>query len=389
MIIYGNVFYKGRIVECGIEVENGVVVDIGKDKRGKSVDGIIMPAGIDVHVHFRDFKESYKETIESGSLSALYGGVCLVVDQPNTNPPIVDEEIYFRRMEIAERSTYVDYSLNLGLVEDNVDEIDEILKKIEEKYYVPAIGEVFLKGKMSVSYETLEKAKKTVNKLITVHAEDPNEEDDVMAEVKAVERCLKMNRFHFCHISTAKALDMIYNSESTSEVAPHHLLYSKEVVKFKVNPSLKSNEERVALVRNFYKADILSSDHAPHTLEEKWEGAPGFPGVETLYPMFFYMAKKGYIKINDLVEKFVVNPAKIFGFDRYGEIEVGNYANFVVFDPHRERPIKAKDLHSKVGWTIYEGLMAVFPKDVYIRGEKVLEDGEILIDRGFGKVLQA
>ncbi len=115
MIIYGNVFYKGRIVECGIEIENGVIVDVGKDKRGKNVDGIIMPAGIDVHVHFRDFKESYKETIESGSLSALYGGVCLVVDQPNTNPPIVDKEIYFRRMEIAERSTYVDYSLNLGL----------------------------------------------------------------------------------------------------------------------------------------------------------------------------------------------------------------------------------------------------------------------------------
>ncbi len=252
---------------------------------------------------------------------------------------------------------------------------------------MPAIGEVFLKGKMSVSYETLEKAKKTVNKLITVHAEDPNEEDDVKAEVKAVERCLSIGKFHFCHISTAKALDMIYHSESTSEVTPHHLLYSKEVVKLRVNPPLKSNDVRVALVRNFHKADILASDHAPHTLEEKWEGAPGFPGVETIYPMFFYMVKRGYIRINDLVEKFVVNPAKIFGFDRYGEIEVGKYANFAVFDPHSEKPIKARDLHSKAGWTIYEGLMAIFPKEVYMRGEKVLEDGEILIDKGFGKVL--
>ncbi len=387
MIVYGNFFYRGRIVECGVEIEDGIIVDIGKDKKGEKVNGIIMPAGIDVHVHFRDFKESYKETIESGSLSALFGGVCLVVDQPNTNPPIIDEDTYFKRMEVAKRSTYIDYSLNLGLTEDNVDRIDKILEKVEEKHYVPAIGEVFLKGKMSVSYETLKKARNKVKKLITVHAEDPNEEDDVKAEIKAVEKCLKIGKFHFCHISTAKALDLIYNSDSTSEVTPHHLLYSSHEIPYRVNPPLKDVDVRIELVKNFWKADILASDHAPHTLEEKKEGAPGFPGVETIYPMFFYMVKRGYIKINDLVEKFVVNPAKVFGFDKYGPIEVGKYANFAIFDPKDERPIKAEKLHSKAGWTIYENLMAIFPKIIFIRGEKVLEDGEVLVSRGFGWIL--
>ncbi len=387
MIIYGRAFCRNTIMYCGIEIEDGVIVDISKDKKGKEVKGIIMPAGIDVHVHFRDFKESHKETIESGSLSALYGGVCLVVDQPNTKPPIADEEVYFRRMEIAKKKTYVDYSLNLGLFKENSDRIDEILKKIEERHYVPAIGEVFLKGKLRVDYKTVEDVRGRVDKLMTLHAEDPDEEDDVTAEVKAVERCLKIGKFHFCHISTAKALNMIYESESTSEVTPHHLLFSRDEIEWKVNPPLKSGVERSELARNFKKADVIASDHAPHTIEEKKDGAPGFPGVETLYPMFFYMAKEGYVNVYDLVEKFVINPAKIFGFDKYGEIEVGNYANFAVFDPKDVRRIRARDLHSKAGWTIYEGLKAIFPREVYIRGEKVLEDGEVLVDKGFGVVL--
>ena len=387
MIISGNFFYRGRIIDCAVEIEDGLIVDISKTKRGKRLKGIVMPAGIDVHVHFRDFKESYKETIETGSLSALYGGVCLVVDQPNTNPPITDEKVYFERMRKAERSTYIDYSLNLGLVEENSEKIKNIIEKIEEKHYIPAIGEVFLKNAMMVSYETLERVRKSTSKIITVHAEDPKEEDDVLAEVKAVERCLKIGNFHFCHISTSKALNMIYESNSTSEVTPHHILHSKEKIDFRVNPPLKSNEERIMLFKNFQKADILASDHAPHTIEEKKEGKPGFPGVEVVYPIFFYMAKKGEISLNELVKKFSKNPAKIFNLSRYGEIEVGKYANFVVFDPSDERRIRSDDLHSKVGWTIYEGFMAIFPREVYIRGEKVLEDGDVLVDKGFGEVL--
>ena len=384
MILCGEFFYHGRIVYCCVEIEDGLIVNVKRDLKGKEVKGIILPAGIDVHVHFRDFKESHKETIESGSLSALYGGVCLVVDQPNTNPPIVDVDTYFKRMEIAKRKTFIDYSLNLGLTEDNVDEIDKMLNVIERVYRVPAVGEVFLN---KVGYDTLKKAKSKIRKLITVHAEDPNE-GDVESEIKAVENCLKIGDFHFCHISTADALNLIYDSSSTSEVTPHHLLFSKNDVPFDVNPPLREIKDRVELIKNFWKIDILASDHAPHTLEEKREGAPGFPGVETLYPIFFYMVKRGYVRINDLVEKFAINPARIFGFDRYGEIDVGKYANFAVFDPKMERPIRAKELHSKAGWTIYENLMAIFPKEVYIRGEKVLEDGEVLVDGGFGRVIR-
>jgi len=384
MILEGKFLYKGKIVEGCIVIENGRIIDIRKsDNKTIKVEGIILPAGIDAHVHFRDFKEKYKETIETGSLSALYGGICLVVDQPNTNPPIVDVETYLKRMELAKKTTYVDYSLNLGLTEDNKHEIGEIIKNIEEKYVIPAIGEVFLHHeKLQVSYETLRSVK--IDKLITVHAEDPELAGKKEGEIKAVKECLKFGDFYFCHISTPEALKIIANSNSFVEVTPHHLLLTYNDTDFKVNPPLRSDEDRINLLKNIDKVDVIASDHAPHTIEDKKDGAPGFPGVETMYPLMLGLVKKGVLDLVTVVERIAINPAQIFGFKGYGEIEIGNYANLAIFDFSNVEKIKADRLHSKAGWTPYENFEAIFPKAVYLRGVKVLEDREVLIDKGFG-----
>ena len=172
IMLYGKLFYREKIIEAGIEVENGIITKIDRKVKGKRVRGLILPAAIDVHVHFRDFKEKHKETIESGSLSALHGGVCLVVDQPNTNPLVDDAEVYERRMRIARKSSYVDYALNLALTNKNFEKIDEIIKKVEKRYYLPAIGEVFLQHDsedLQIEYEIL---KSKIAKLVTIHAED-------------------------------------------------------------------------------------------------------------------------------------------------------------------------------------------------------------------------
>ncbi len=397
MIISGKFFYKNNIFEGCIVVEDGVIVDIRKSVDSNEVvnfpRGLILPAGIDVHVHFRDFEERYKETIESGSLSALHGGICLIVDQPNTKPPIVDDKTYIERIKKAEKTTFIDYSLNLGLTEGNARKISEILSRIEEIANVPAIGEVFLQHRaMQVSYETLKAVRNEIDKLITVHAEDASliPEESVRpkeAEIVAVRRCIEFGDFYFCHISTPEALEMIYRSKSFAEVTPHHLLLSAGKIEFeRVNPPLRSENDRIELLKNFSKADVIASDHAPHTIEDKREGAPGFPGVETIYPLMLNLVRKRVISLRDLVERIVVNPAKIFGFKGYSGIEIGNYANFAMFDLSDVRKIKAEDLHSKAGWTPYEGFDAIFPKTVFIRGIKALEDGEVLVDRGFGHI---
>ncbi len=398
MIISGKFFYEGKVVECSVIVENGIIVDIRKHVRDDKVvefsRGLILPAGIDVHVHFRDFKESYKETIESGSLSALYGGICLVVDQPNTNPPVIDSEIYLKRIKKAERESFIDYSLNLGLTEDNSGRICEIIEEIEKFVRIPAIGEVFLQHRtMQVGFGTLKSVNDRVDKLITVHAEDPEliEREDVRpkeAEIKAVQKCIDIGHFYFCHVSTPEALNMIYKSNCFAEVTPHHLLLSEGSIRFeRVNPPLRTDRDRIELLRNLSKADVIASDHAPHTIEDKKEGAPGFPGVETMYPLMLNLVKKGIIDLKTVVERIVLNPAKIFGFERYSGIKVGNYANFVIFNFSDVRKIRAENLHSKAGWTPYEGFEAIFPKTVIIRGVKALDDGEVLIDGGFGNVI--
>lgn len=394
-MIYGKIFYKGEFIEAGVEVEEGRIRRIGKLVKGKRVDGIILPAGIDVHVHFRDFEEREKETIESGSLSALHGGICLVIDQPNTRPIVDNAEIYFRRMEIAEKRSYVDYALNLALTNRNAEKIAEEVKKIREKYFLPAVGEVFLQNnnkELEIGYETLKKL--NLNTKITIHAEDPRFVESGLpnflfrkkeAEIVAVEECEKIGNFHFCHLSTREAVERV--SKGSFEVAPHHILLSVEDYHrlgdlVNVNPPLRQKSDSEWLLRNFSRLQILASDHAPHTLEDKKRGSMGFPGVETTFPIFLELARRGLISFKDLVEKTAKNPAKVFGFKDYGEIEVGKLANFAVFDLKKVREIKAKELHSLCGWTPYEGFKAIFPDQVYLRGEEVLQSqlraGEVL-----------
>ncbi|MEM2726921.1 MAG: amidohydrolase family protein, partial [Archaeoglobaceae archaeon] len=196
------------------------------------------------------------------------------------------------------------------------------------------------------------------------------------AEVIAVEECEKIGEFHFCHLSTREAVEKV--QRGSFEVAPHHLLlsiedYSRLRELINVNPPLRQKSDAEWLFRNFSKIQILASDHAPHTIEDKKIGSSGFPGVETTYPIFVYLASKGFVNFRDLVEKIATNPAKIFGFKDYGEIEEGKFANLAVFNLKNIQEIKSDNLHSLCGWTPYGGFKAIFPKEVYIRGEEVLQ----------------
>lgn len=409
MNISGKLFYKGRIVEAGLEIENGVIKRVGKEIKGKKIRGLILPAAIDSHVHFRDFKEKHKETVETGSLSALHGGVSLVVDQPNTKPRVEDEGVYSQRMEKAKRKSYVDYTLNLGLTKNNCSEIKDIMKKIEVggDYAIPAIGEVFTQNSdsnLQIDYQTLKEASK-LPKLVTVHAEDPyivgegkspnlnfNFNFNLKppeAEITAVRECLKFDSCHFCHVSTVQSANLIRNSQSTFEVTPHHLLLSTDEWDrlgnfINVNPPLRKKLEVEAMLKNIGYADIIASDHAPHTVEEKKEGAPGFPGVETMYPLLMSLVDKNRLNLQTVVDKVAQRPAELFGFEGYGEIKEGNYANLAVFDFSEKKAIKEGDLHTKSGWTPYEGMEAVFPHKVFISGEEALDEGEVVVDPGFG-----
>ncbi len=402
MNIFGKIVVGRSLIEAGIKIEDGKIEKISKGITGKKLKGIIMPAGIDVHVHLRDFEESHKETIKSGTLAALNGGICLVVDQPNTKPFVDKISTYLERVKKAERYSNVDYSLNIGLTKRNYSEIREIVEEIRKMGYNPAIGEVFLQHTNSdyqIDYEMLDDLEGKIEGKITIHAEDPKyvESNEIPnfkfrrreAEINAVKSLIGKG-YYFCHISTKDAAKLIFkDNNSYIEVTPHHLLldqesYSKLGKMVNVNPPLRKKEDREFLLTNFSEIDVLASDHAPHLKEEKEKGSSGYPNVETMFPLMMGLVFKGIINIFDLSEKIAKNPAKIFGFKGYGEIREGNYANFAVFDISKTERIKVEKLHSKCNWTPYENFEAIFPHTVILRGEIVKQNSEIF--EGFGSV---
>jgi dihydroorotase len=180
-------------------------------------------------------------------------------------------------------------------------------------------------------------------------------------------------------------------------VTPHHLLFDIESVQgrqtfFKVNPPIRTSLDREALWSGINKGiiNIIESDHAPHTLEEKeesFDAAPcGMPGVETMYPLFLALAKQERISFDRVIKLICENPSKLTRIQK-GKIEIGRDADLAIFDHKDLRVIKGDNLHSKCGWSAFEGKKALFPKHVFLRGEIIIEDRELKVNPGFGKCL--
>jgi dihydroorotase len=337
------------------------------------------------------------------------------VDQPNTSPPTVTGEAFDEKRALAENSL-VDYGINAGVTEDW--KPDELLDRP-----VAAYGEVFMTdstGNMGIDASLFERAVRQLGgrgELVTVHAEDSDEFVDMdldtddadvwsrhrppEAEIAAVERAVDVadESVHFAHVSHPRSVDIIDETPHTCEVTPHHLLLSRDNLDAlgthgKMNPPLRSEEARVRLFERLVEGavDCVATDHAPHTLEEKdtpvSDAPSGVPGVETLYPLLLALAFDGELKLPRVAELVAEAPARVFDFESKGAIREGNDADLVFVDETFEE-VRAERLHSKCGWTPYEGFDAVFPHKVLRRSEVVYErdeDGERFAEGG-GKLV--
>jgi dihydroorotase len=286
---------------------------------------------------------------------------------------------------------------------------------------ITAFGEIFMAesmGMLSVDDEVLLKSLQVIAGLggiACIHAEDeqiiresidklenkanPNAHSlsrPNFCEVAAIAKAIRLAhdavvKLHICHLSTKEGLGLI-GADVTSEVTPHHLLLSQNdwdrLGTFgKTNPPLRSELDRDDLWTGLYGIDIIASDHAPHTIEEKkqdiWSAPAGVPGVETSLPLMLSAVKRGIISLQRVVELTSTNPARIFCLREKGEIAVGKDADLVFVDLNDVKPIKDSNLHSKAGWTPFEGMDAVFPKMTFVRGE-IMYDGEIVGEKGHG-----
>ncbi|HTY89720.1 MAG TPA: dihydroorotase [Methanocella sp.] len=422
-----RVLFGEDLVTCSIGIDEGRITRIAKILKGEQTydarNLLALPGIIDSHVHFRDMGQEEKEDWLSGSKSAIYGGVTTVVDMPNTDPPTFDEESFKIKLTVAQNRSMIDFAINGG-ISDNLKELPVLWRR-----GALAFGEIFMAksmGGFSVDEPTLRAALLEIKRLgatASIHAEDEalnaekakelanDHSADVYSqmrppesELSAVKDAVRLERetgaaVHITHVSTAKAVEVLRGEPITCDVTPHHLLLSmrhweKLKARGKMNPPLRTGRDLEALweaVRNG-SIDVLASDHAPHTKEEKAadvKTAPsGVPGVETMAPLMLKEVADGRLPLQRFVDMTTANPARIFGISNKGRIEEGYDADLIFIDMGARRIIHAYELHSKAGWTPYEGMEGIFPQAVVQRGTLLLDGKEFLGRRGRGKFIR-
>lgn len=383
-----------------VEIQNGVVGHIGAGVQADQVldctSLIVIPAAVDIHVHMRGGSQSAKEDWGTGSRSALAGGVTVVVDQPNPVPPITTPESFRNRVKDAKEHSLCNFSINSAVTHDTPfsDMWEAGATAFGETFFAPssygdAVDETVLEdalGQISA-----------LGALATIHAEEvsPGADDTLTShdllrsaagELRAVEAVNRCNtrgcRLHFCHMSTGAAVDA---APGTVEVTPHHLFLSRDRFEntdtfARMNPPLRSEKDRKDLLARWNKIQVIASDHAPHTKAEKnvgFSAAPsGVPGVETMVPLLLTEVLEKRITLSDLILKTSVTPALLIGIPSAG-FTPGNRGDFALY-PRETVPIDPDNLHSRCGWTPFEGMPAVFPSVVVMDGQVVFRDGDFL-----------
>jgi len=406
LIKNAKIVNEGKIVDGDVFIEDGIISEISESISAKSPDVSIfdaegtylLPGLIDDQVHFREPGLTHKESIETGSKAAVAGGITSFIEMPNTLPQTTNMEELEKKFKIASETSYANYSFMFGGTNDNLEEIEKIDPKS-----VAAL-KLFLgssTGNMLVDDEkVLEQIFKKSPVLIAAHCEDEgtikkNLEDcierygddipiELHPKIRSEEACYKSSsravalakktgaRLHVFHVSTAKELSLFSNKKPlkdkkiTAEVCIHHLWfndsdYAKKGTLIKWNPAVKTKKDQDALLAGLLDnhLDVLATDHAPHTKEEKknvYTKAPsGGPLVQHALPALLQMHHQGKISLEKIVEKACHNPAILFQVEKRGFIKEGYKADLVMVDLNSPWAVQPDNIFSKCQWSPFEG----------------------------------
>lgn len=420
LTIEGKAYINGSFEPCCIGVDQGKISSIKKILKGdvhlNFGRKLILPAGIDLHVHFRDPGFTHKEDFSTGSKAAAFGGITCVFDMPNTKPQTTTVRAILEKINIAKKKSFVDFGAYAAIADNNITCINEMSKHCSGfKIFLGSTTNSLHLSKQKLR-EAIHAASQT-NKITLVHAEN----DDCLKKHKITEQNLKdhlmcrpseceeqsiknvlndskniPSRIHVCHLSSCEGFELLRKKPKNISIGatPHHLFFDIDSIKskqslYKVNPPIRSHFDREALwygITNGF-IDVLESDHAPHILDEKsidFNAAPsGIPGVETMYPLFLAKVKQGHISFAQLLSLLCERPAELMNIPK-GKIEVGRDADFIIIDYKEITAVKSENLHSKCGWTPFEDMTAIFPSDVFLRGERIIEEFQLASNSGIG-----
>ncbi len=366
----GKIIDYNKNFRGDIYIENGKIKAIGSnldyDCKAIKAEGLtILPAFIDMHVHFRDPGYIYKENIYTGSLAALKGGYTLVNLMANTNPVCSSMDTVEYVLEKSKKVSLIDIHQTVsitgnfdGKTIDHIDSLDNKVKILSDD------------GKGVLSNNTMYQAMIKVKEkdlIILSHAEDEylTPTNNRLSENIMTLRDIYLSKvtgakLHMAHVSTKEAIEEIIKAKKdnlniTCEVTPHHIaLYDHD---YKVNPPIREKEDTKALIKAIQEGfvDVISTDHAPHTREDKAEGACGISGIEMAFPICYTtLVEKGYISLNKLSQLMSANPARLMKSNK-GKIDIGYDGDLVLLDLNKKVKADSKNFASKGKNTPFHG----------------------------------
>lgn len=386
----GKVFYKGKFSELDIVLEDGKIKKIGKnlksDERYDAKGMLVLPGLIDPHVHLRDPGATEKEDFHTGTQAAVAGGFTTVMDMPNNPLPTITVQRLMEKKNLARRKAVCNVLFHFGATDNNFQEIQSARPRSIKIYLGKTTGELFLRNPTS-----LEKHFQNYDGHFVFHTDSSSgtEEEQLKETQKNIDEVGVLTeryqrKSHIAHASFGKAVNLSKSLDMTVEVAPHYLfLNDKDAKKLgykgTVYPNLRSEKIRKTLWSKVNEADCIATDHAPHTLEDKKEGAHGFPGLETSLALMLsaYYSKK--LKLEWIIEKMSEGPADIFGLSGAGRIAEGYPGDITVLDLKKPWKVKGEELYTKCKWSPFDGKkLKGKTKSVFYKGKLIFDDFEFV-----------
>lgn len=424
----GIIVNEGRLLHADVLINGQWIEKIGSGLADSSATEInaegmyVVPGSIDDQVHFREPGLTHKGDLYTESRAAVAGGITTFMEMPNTVPNALTQELLQDKYDRAAQVSLANYSFFMGASNDN---IEEVLKTNPQEVCGVKVFMGSSTGNMLVDApDTLNKIFGEVPTLIATHCEDEatirkntadfkakygedvpmemhplirSEQACYLSSSMAVELAKKHNaRLHILHISTAKELSLFRNDipleqkRITAEACLHHLWFSEEDYKekgafIKWNPAVKKASDRAAIWQAVLdnRIDVLATDHAPHTLDEKsntyFKAPSGGPLVQEALIALFEKAKEGVISIEKVIEKTAHAPAILFEIEKRGFIREGYFADIVLVNPLKKRRVEKSNILYKCGWSPFEGIEFSHSIDkTFVNGQLVFSEGKII-----------
>ena len=418
----GSCYIDGKLMQTDIGLSDNKIKKIGKIELNSSkvydaTGKLVLPGIIDTQTHFREPGSTDVEDLESGSRAAVLGGVTSLFEMPNTNPPTSNLEEFDKKLKLAKNRMHSNYAFYFGATPENIKQLSK-LKDVEGCCGVKLFAGSST-GKLLVDKEAdIEKVISSSDRVVSIHSEDEEilnlrkkfikagdvhshpEWRNTECAISSTRRVVKIaerynKKIHVLHVTTKEEVDFLamHKKNVTFEITPQHLTlyapdcYDKLGTYAQMNPPLRTKEHYdrlwVAIKNNI--VDVLGSDHAPHSKENKNKNYPntpsGMPGVQTIFPIMLDHVNNGKLTLEQLIKLMCENPCKIFGIKNKGYLKEGYDADLTVADMNKEVTIKDEMIASKCGWTPFNNhKVKGFPVGTIVNGNLVMSDGKVIVE---------